>query len=541
MPGNRTADGVEIDVYEPLASVGEIECYLGIDIGSTSTKATLMNREKEVLVGLYTRTGGQPISAVQKLTAAIAELEQRYSVRFRILAAGTTGSGRKFIQKVVRADYAVDEITAHARAAYHLAPETDTIIEIGGQDAKFTVLKDGSVTFSVMNYVCAAGTGSFIEEQAKRLGVSLQDYAALAMGASAPLISDRCTVFMERDLNHLLSLQYSREELLAAALHSRQGQLSLQSGPRQQDRQPDHLPGGHREELCPGEGIRAEAAETDHRLEILAISPARSASASKWPMPTLAGSPVSEKTSTHEQVEVDEYVCEYCKNHCKIKSIDLEGETLGWGYLCGRDEHDPGYRRKRLPGLICCAATARCSMFPPQPSAATEARGQPVPGIQDGGILSVARRPGFSLARLRNHAPFQSARTAKGAILLRNRLSPTPAGGFCPEDRIAGDPDHGRIPAAVGAVFQAAGVTPVVTSSDPSHITRGKEITGAEYCTPLVEFHGHIRNLLPQVDFIFYPQTLRRRLRERGQKLLLLFPLRGPGRSPHTLTSLAGK
>ena len=177
---SSTIDGVEIDVYEPLSTGEEIPCYLGIDIGSTSTKATLMNREKAVLVGLYARTGGQPISAVQKLTRAIAGLEQRFSVTFRILAAGTTGSGRKFIQKVVRADYAVDEITAHARAAYHLAPETDTIIEIGGQDAKFTVLKDGSVTFSVMNYVCAAGTGSFIEEQAKRLGVSLQDYAALA-------------------------------------------------------------------------------------------------------------------------------------------------------------------------------------------------------------------------------------------------------------------------------------------------------------------------------------------------------------------------
>ena len=217
---SEKSDEVEIDVYEPLRPGDETECYLGVDIGSTSTKATLMNREKAVVVGLYTRTGGQPIAAVQKLTRAIARLEQRFSVHFRIIAAGTTGSGRKFIQSVARADYAVDEITAHARAAYHLTPEIDTIIEIGGQDAKFTVLKNGSVTFSVMNYVCAAGTGSFIEEQAKRLGVSLQDYAGLALRASAPLISDRCTVFMERDLNHLLSLGYTREELLAAALHS---------------------------------------------------------------------------------------------------------------------------------------------------------------------------------------------------------------------------------------------------------------------------------------------------------------------------------
>jgi len=128
---SEVTDEVEIDVYEPLSPGTETRCYLGIDIGSTSTKATLMNREKAVLVGLYTRTGGQPITALQKLTRAIAGLERRFSVNFRILAAGTTGSGRKFIQRIARADYAVDEITAHARAAYHLDPEIDTIIEIG--------------------------------------------------------------------------------------------------------------------------------------------------------------------------------------------------------------------------------------------------------------------------------------------------------------------------------------------------------------------------------------------------------------------------
>ncbi len=137
-----------------------------------------------------------------------------------ILGVGTTGSGRKLIGKILNADLILDEITAHARAAIHLDPEIDTIIEIGGQDAKFTVLRDGEVVFSQMNAVCAAGTGSFIEEQARKLDVSLKEYAGRVEGKNAPLTSDRCTVFMERDLNNFINKGYGVDELLAAVLYS---------------------------------------------------------------------------------------------------------------------------------------------------------------------------------------------------------------------------------------------------------------------------------------------------------------------------------
>ena len=118
--------------------------------------------------------------------------------------AAVTGAGRKLAGGVIGADLVLDEITAHARAAYALTPEVDTIIEIGGQDSKFTTLKDGRVNFCVMNTVCAAGTGSFIEEQARKLGCPLEDYARRALDSPAPMASNRCTVFMERDINHLL-------------------------------------------------------------------------------------------------------------------------------------------------------------------------------------------------------------------------------------------------------------------------------------------------------------------------------------------------
>ena len=112
----------------------------------------------------------------------------RQGVTLRFLGVGTTGAGRKFIGSIVKADLVVDEITAHARAAYALDPAIDTIIEIGGQDAKFTTMRDGMVTFSHMNTVCAAGTGSFLEEQAERLGCSLADYERRVRGRPRPAV-----------------------------------------------------------------------------------------------------------------------------------------------------------------------------------------------------------------------------------------------------------------------------------------------------------------------------------------------------------------
>ncbi len=489
---SEVSDEVEIDIYEPLSPGDDTECYLGVDIGSTSTKATLMNREKAVVAGFYTRTAGQPIAAVQKLTRAIAGLEQRFSMHFRILAAGTTGSGRKFIHAITRADYAVDEITAHARAAYHLTPEIDTIIEIGGQDAKFTVLKNGNVTFSVMNYVCAAGTGSFIEEQAKRLGVSLQDYAGLALHASAPLISDRCTVFMERDLNHLLSLGYTREELLAAALHSvRDNYLSKVA---------------HVNKIGNHITFQGATAKNDALVKAFEQKLQKPITVSKFCHLTgafgvclkmaddgLLRDSGFRKGLHAEQIVANEYVCEYCKNHCKIKSIDLDGEILGWGYLCGREEHDSGYRKKHSSGFDLLRAHRK--VFDVSAAAGVSKRRTEVSAF----------RAGFSLARLRNQIQFNLLELRKeifsfGAVLPRRRRADLLKIG---------------LPATLTMIeylplwelfFTHLGLTPVVTSADPAHVMSGREISGAEYCTPLVEFHGHIRDLMPRVDFIFFPQ-----------------------------------
>jgi predicted CoA-substrate-specific enzyme activase len=211
---------VEIDICESIESGKMYQVYLGMDIGSTSTKAILMDENKNILAGFYTRTSGRPVEAIQVIFESIDEFIKHKNITLKFLASGTTGSGRKFIKEITGADIALDEITGHARAAYELCNETDTIIEIGGQDSKFTTMRNGMVTFSIMNNVCPAGTGNFIEEQAKKLNCPLSGYSECAESARAPLSSDKCTVFMERDINFYLSDGYSVSEVLASVLHS---------------------------------------------------------------------------------------------------------------------------------------------------------------------------------------------------------------------------------------------------------------------------------------------------------------------------------
>jgi activator of 2-hydroxyglutaryl-CoA dehydratase len=187
---------VEIDIYVSFIKGKTYRVYLGIDIGSTSTKGVLLDSpDRGVLAGFYTRTAGRPIKAVQAILEAIADMMKRKEITLVFPGVGATGSGRKFAGEIIGADLILDEITAHARAAYELNSETDTIIEIGGQDSKFTTMRNGLVTFSRMNTVCAAGTGSFLEEQAEKLEVPLGEFSARAEEVRAPLVSDRCTVF----------------------------------------------------------------------------------------------------------------------------------------------------------------------------------------------------------------------------------------------------------------------------------------------------------------------------------------------------------
>ena len=190
-----------------------VEGYIGIDVGSISTKGVVVDRGFNVLASEYLRTQGNPIDSIRRL---LAELGGQVGSGVRVLGAGTTGSARRLAGVMVQADIVKNEIITHAVAASHFYPEVRTVIEIGGQDSKIIILRDAIPVDFAMNTVCAAGTGSFLDHQATRLGRPIEDFGALALRAKNRVnIAGRCTVFAESDMIHKAQLGISTEDIVA--------------------------------------------------------------------------------------------------------------------------------------------------------------------------------------------------------------------------------------------------------------------------------------------------------------------------------------
>ncbi len=443
---------VEVDDYtSPGNSYPNPEpVWLGIDIGSTSTKAVLLGRDKEVLAGFYTRTSGQPLQAVQVLFEAIENFSEKRNVRLTILGAGTTGSGRKFTGTIIGADVIPDEITAHARAAYELDPKTDTIIEIGGQDSKFTTMRNGMVTFSVMNNVCAAGTGSFIEEQAKRLGIPLDEYAGRVEKVESPMASNRCTVFMERDLNHYLTAGYSTDEVLAAVLHSTRENYFTKVAVS-----------GYIGDRIFFQGAtaknRALVAAFEQKLKkpIMvsrychltgALGVALELSDKQLEQTKFRGLGLYKKS-----IPVKTEVCELCTNHCKLKIAEIDNETEAYGFLCGRD-----YEGTRF--------------------------------VKNESVH-------FNLIRKRNEL-FKFKPKARETSLTIG----IPAGLHLYEEIL-----FWRL------FFDFLSLKTVTSEKYLTAIKEGKNLNSAEFCAPIAAMHGHVNYLINKADYIFLPVYLKAR------------------------------
>jgi len=451
---DHTAD-IQVDLFE-VPELWLPEFYLGIDVGSTSTKAVLLNISGEPFAGFYTYTSGQPLKAVQALFEAIDQLAVNSHADFHIEACGTTGSGRKFIAGIVGADLDYDEITAHARAAYELNPLTDTIIEIGGQDAKFTQMKDGVATFSHMNTVCAAGTGSFIEELAGRLGVNLKDYERLAMGREAPLASNRCTVFMERDINQLLSRGYAVEEVLATVIHSvRENYLKKVASEA-------HI-GDH---IC-FQGAtaknRALAAAFEQRLgKKIFISPlchltGALGTALLMKEEHRGGSKFRGLDLYKSVIPVKTETCELCLNKCTISVAGINGEKQAYGFLCGRD-----YATKKF-----------------------------VSKEQGAFELMKERR------KLRRRQREKISQPDKGKALVG-----MPATLHLMED----------LPFWT-TFFRILDIPFQTSEGFRDSLKTGKKIAGAEFCAPIDSMYGHVSHLAGQCDYIFMPVYLEARIK----------------------------
>ncbi len=206
---------------DPLGEVprgATTRAYMGVDVGSVSTNVVLVGEDRELLLGVYLPTRGRPVEVLAEAMETIAERFERLEV----LGVGTTGSGRHLAQQLLGADLVKNEITAQLVSAAYYVPEVDTIIEIGGQDSKFIDAQGGHLRDFEMNKICAAGTGSFLEEQAERLGIQIKgEFAELALASERPRdLGTRCTVFMDTELCRAQAQGTSVEDICAGLAYS---------------------------------------------------------------------------------------------------------------------------------------------------------------------------------------------------------------------------------------------------------------------------------------------------------------------------------
>ena len=194
------------------------DCYLGVDIGSISTKGVIIDEYYHIITSLYIWTEGNPVAAVKKL---VNELKKNLPSNYVVKGIGTTGSARKLIGLLLDANVIKNEITAHAIGTLQYYPDVKTILEIGGQDSKIILLNNGIITDYAMNTLCAAGTGSFLSSQAKRLGIDIEDFSTMALESNNPVkIAARCTVFAESDLIHKIQSGYKMEDIVSGLCKS---------------------------------------------------------------------------------------------------------------------------------------------------------------------------------------------------------------------------------------------------------------------------------------------------------------------------------
>lgn len=314
-----------------------MKVYLGIDVGSVSTDLAIVNQEGGVLCHQYLLTHGQPILAVQK---GLREIQAILHDEVKICGVGTTGSARQLAGVLVGADVVKNEITAHAVASVHFYPEVKTVLEIGGQDSKIIIIRDGLVTDFGMNTVCAAGTGSFLDQQALRLNVPIESFGDYALRSDSPVrIAGRCTVFAESDMIHKQQMGCHLENIIAGLCEALVRNYLNNVAKGKEIKSPILFQGGVAANL----GIK-KAFEKELGGEIIVppyyhvMGAIGAALLAKEKMDGEETKFKGFKVSSLE-CRTENFVCKDCENQCEVVKFIMEGETISnWGDRCGKWE-----------------------------------------------------------------------------------------------------------------------------------------------------------------------------------------------------------
>ncbi len=438
--------------------------WLGIDIGSTTTKFALVDSAGRMLAKRYVPTRGRPVEVARELVAGLCS---ELGGGALLLGLATTGSGRQVVGDFLGADLIIDEITAHARGAIEADPEVDTIFEIGGQDAKYIRLEARHAIDFDMNKVCAAGTGSFLHELAAKLGVDIVgEFETVALSSPAPVqLAERCTVFMESDLVSALQRGAPRDDLIAglayAVVHN---YLNRVVGRRNIGRRVMFLggPSLNRAIVAAFEQVLGRSVTVPRHREVMGALGAALAARDAVARGEIALARHTIGALGTAAASFTERVCRAdaaCRNECKLRVYDFGGRSSVWGGECGR--YEVGRRGvARRPNLF----VERSQRF----------------------VEALAGRA--EIADPRAPAP---GRVTAGTIGVPLALHGIGWGVF-----------WAHLLAGLGwrVVFSPA--------TDERIARAGIASMSAETCFPVKVFHGHVRHLLERVETVFLPNVI---------------------------------
>ena len=312
--------------------------YLGIDVGSVSTNIVLLDEGMNVIEKIYLRTKGSPINVIQD---GFKILKSKYN-DIKIGGVGTTGSGRHIAATLVGADAVKNEITAHAVASLEIDKNVRTIIEIGGQDSKIIILRNGVVSDFGMNTVCAAGTGSFIDRQAERLDIPIEEFGDYALESNTTVrIAGRCAVIAESDMIHKQQLGYNKSDIIRGLCDALVRNYLNNIGKGKEIIPKIFFQGG----VAANRGIKKafenalgyEVFVPEHYNVMGSIGAAiiGRESAEKLGMTKFKGLNLAESKFTSTSFE-----CNDCTNRCEVVKINENNNDIGcFGDRCGKWSH----------------------------------------------------------------------------------------------------------------------------------------------------------------------------------------------------------
>ena len=437
--------------------------YLGIDVGSTTTKYALINEDREIIHKTYVPTQGKPIEVTQRLLSCIRD---DIGKSIEIVGTATTGSGRNVVGDFLNADLIIDEITAHARGAVEICPEVDTIFEIGGQDSKYISIANTYPLDFDMNKVCAAGTGSFLHELANKYGINIVgEFQEIALSSDRPVkLAERCTVFMESDLVSYHQKGVERKNLIAGLCYAIvYNYLNRVVGKRKIGHKVMFLggPSLNKGVVAAFENILGRGLLVPRHREVLGAYGAAVSVQEKMRLEERRSTFRGLDSAIKDRMEYTEKICRadpHCHNRCKLKVYNFDGRRSIWGGECGRYELTRGTGPRKE------------NFFKLRQEVWQSYMAGVYTDLQDEPLMEIDNRPTVGMQR----------------ALYGHQLGIMWAHFF---DRL--------------------GFRLVMSPPTNAHISgTGTEIIAAETCYPVKVSHGHIKELAGKTRYLFLPSII---------------------------------